>query len=508
MPPWSDGTGNKPTNCAGCERAVGVNTSKVLTCAFNRTGFAFESGEHAVACRTVYHPECVRMGQPFTTRLRNDAGLHLPAALLDVPTFICEACTVRGILQRELTDTSRDRALLCLERARLIDMAHKWASGTHKQYQSRLRLIRRFEGDFGIPILRSKVPTAPPRDPSIPLMWVQQQYSLRPGRRRDESGKRLPMNFNTVRALRSAAQQYFAWDMQVAFPSMAMLDPGGRPVLTQGCLPTDALAYNFMTAGQSRRLGEDSRPSTALLHRHIAFIDAHLAAAYDGATTHAHRAEIARAGLATTVSWLAWLRAVEVFGLRWCDIAVVEPGDGGTLAMPDEFGAVTLRLDPQTKSDPTRTADVVLAYTTSSGLSPGRWLHRLREALGDDADFPSSVEPIFQTDGRQWTSYYYRSTYLYPLLHVQRLAGDKFLAPFDGSSPNNTIEFKFWSMHSFRRGARSHVSRKRPECIRKATDLEVKEHGRWRTKRSAMDMPTLYNEWSIFDRLALTLFCM
>ena len=65
----------------------------------------------------------------------------------------------------------------------------------------------------------------------------------------------------------------------------------------------------------------------------------------------------------------------------------------------------------------------------------------------------------------------------YPLLHVQRLAGDKFLAPFDGSSPKNTIEFKFWSMHSFRRGARSHVSRKRPECIRKATDLEVKEHG-------------------------------
>ena len=44
MPPWSDGTGNRPTNCAGCERAVGVDASKVLTCAFSRTGFAFKSG--------------------------------------------------------------------------------------------------------------------------------------------------------------------------------------------------------------------------------------------------------------------------------------------------------------------------------------------------------------------------------------------------------------------------------------------------------------------------------
>jgi len=204
---------------------------------------------------------------------------------------------------------SQDCTLLCLERAQLIDMANKWASDAHKQHQGWLHFIHHFEGDFGIPVLCSKVHATPPRDPLIPLMWVQQQCSLHPGCRRDAKGKRLPANFNAVRALRSAAQQHFAWDMQVAFPSMAMVDPGGHPVLTHGCLPTDALACDFMTVGQSCRLGEDSRPSTALLHRHIAFIDAHLAEACDGTTAHSYRAEIAWAGLATTVAWLAWLHA-------------------------------------------------------------------------------------------------------------------------------------------------------------------------------------------------------
>lgn len=449
----------------------------------------------------------MRMGAPFTTRLRDRGGLFFPSSMVDVPSFICEACTVRSVLQRELSGTVSDQTLLCLERARLIDMAHKWAAGTHKQYQGKLRMIRRFESSFDLPILCSQCPSAPPRDPSIPLMWVQQHYSLRPGRYKDSNGKPLPLNFTTVRGLRSAAQQYYAWDLQVSAPSLAMIDPHGRPIVTNGCLPTDALAYTFMSAGQSRRLGEEARPSTALLHRHIKFIDEHLSSTYDTATTAEHRVEIARAGLANVIAWMGWFRALELFGLRWCDISVTEPGDGGQLAMPDEFGAVDLRLSPQTKSDPTRQADVLLAYTSSSGLSPGRWLHRLRTAL-NLTKFPVSADPIFETDGRRWTSNYFRTTYLCPLLHVQRLAGDALLKTFDGSSENNTIESRFWSMHSYRRGGRSHVSRQRAGCQRKATDMEVQEHGRWRKKRSSMDMPTLYNEWAAFDRLAITLFCM
>jgi hypothetical protein len=63
-------------------------------------------------------------------------------------------------------------------------------------------------------------------------------------------------------------------------------------------------------------------------------------------------------------------------------------------------------------------------------------------------------------------------------------------------------------MHSDRRRARSVVSKSRPGPMRKATTLEVNEHGRWRVKRSNMKMDQLYLEWDIIDRLALTLFCM
>jgi hypothetical protein len=41
--------------------------------------------------------------------------------------FICEACTVRAVLGRDLTWTSIDMQPLMLERMRLIDMAHTWA---------------------------------------------------------------------------------------------------------------------------------------------------------------------------------------------------------------------------------------------------------------------------------------------------------------------------------------------------------------------------------------------
>jgi hypothetical protein len=151
-----------------------------------------------------------------------------------------------------------------------------------------------------------------------------------------------------------------------------------------------------------------------------------------------HRAELARAALANLASWLGWLRAMEVFSLRWTDVEVTEPGDGAMLDLPPATGAISLRLLPQTKSDQSRTADVIIAYTTASGFSMGRWLHRLRESLGA-VELLSDESLIFQErDGTPWTSLYFRSTYLIPLLEMQRRAGDIHLTPFDGS-PGNSI---------------------------------------------------------------------
>jgi hypothetical protein len=69
---------------------------------------------------------------PFTSRRRDSEDLVFPKISM-WPTFVCEACTVRGVSDRELTGPE-DRKLLCFERMRLLDMAHSWAEGTHLLY--------------------------------------------------------------------------------------------------------------------------------------------------------------------------------------------------------------------------------------------------------------------------------------------------------------------------------------------------------------------------------------
>ena len=190
-------------------------------------------------------------------------------------------------------------------------------------------------------------------------------------------------------------------------------------------------------------------------------------------------------------------------------MTITLPEDAATLDLPPNTGVIQLRLSEETKSDRSRTADVIVAFLTSSGLSPGLWLTRLRALLRLPAqDEDSSSELIFQhPSGKQWDSAYFRQTYLWPSLQAQRLAGDPFLREFDGSNKNSIPE-KFWAMHSYRRGGRTHVSKKRPGCLRKATATEVDEHGRWRQLRENMSMAKAYQQWSLPDRLSVTLLCM
>jgi len=77
------------------------------------------------------------------------------------------------------------------------------------------------------------------------------------------------------------------------------------------------------------------------------------------------------------------------------------------------------------------------------------------------------------------------------------------------AEPQEVTEHGRWRrQRAYRRGGRSHVSRKRQFCWRKAEPQEVTEHGRWRRQRAGFGMPTQYLEWTLLDRLALTLFCM
>jgi hypothetical protein len=64
-------------------------------------------------------------------------------------------------------------------------------------------------------------------------------------------------------------------------------------------------------------------------------------------------------------------------------------------------------------------------------------------------------------------------------------------------------------MHSYRRGGRTHVSRRRAHCLRAATKAEITEHGRWRQRNQGHEAMALhYCAPTLEDRLYISLLCM
>jgi hypothetical protein len=109
--------------------------------------------------------------------------------------------------------------------------------------------------------------------------------------------------------------------------------------------------------------------------------------------------------------------------MDWDGNTVIEPEDGPKHGLPSGVGAVLWKLLEQTKSNRTARADVPMTYTTGSSFSLGKWMHRLRDALGL-ATFPDMATPIFcHENGTRWTSQYFRSTFLIPMLDMQRPLG-------------------------------------------------------------------------------------
>jgi hypothetical protein len=400
---------------------------------------------------------------------------------------------------------------MAFERMRLIDMAHYWAKGTHTSYSAKLGIIRNFGANFGFQVLKPTPLPRPPAGPEIPLMWCQEAYSLRPGHSRRQDGQDdLTLAFSTVRSLRSAASQYFAWDLMVAHPNEAYLDDRKR-IIKQACRPTDGLGPTFHAGGMSSRIGDEARPSVALLDCHVRALDQDLDGRYRAARRPRERRKVALAGLANLTLWLGWLRSSEVFGLHWGDFSVLEPCNGPQEDLPFGCGAVTLRLAPETKSSRTKRADVCVAYETLSGYHIGKWFHRARVATGVGPDWTANTTRVFiAADGSPWTSLHFRQHFLYPSLRAQQAAGDPYLRPYHGGV-GNTLETKFWSLHCYRRGARSHVSRGGVfgrHRFRKATLAQIYEHARWRRKRSGESIDVLYREWTLREFIRLTLYSM
>ena len=125
-----------------------------------------------------------------------------------------------------------------------------------------------------------------------------------------------------------------------------------------------------------------------------------------------------------------------------------------------------------------------------------------RACVTTDATF------VFSDDrGAPWTSAYFRNTFIYPRLYDLQAKGDPYLRPFQGA-PGHCIPDKFPTLHMYRRGARTHVTRVKGDLRRRrATPDEIYEHARWRRSRSSEKIDVMYREWPLYDRLVITIMC-
>ena len=482
----------QPPTCAGCTSPI-RRSDKWVKCTFHSEGFATDTGR-MVPCGTTYHPHCIRAGPPFTSRRKKQSGLVFPA-ITDWPNYICELCTVRAVLGRELGHRG-DTWLLQLERMRTLDMISHWSTDTTNLYQGKIRQVRRFEAAHpGLQVLRSTTLVAPPHGAEIPTMWAELDASVARLRARGRLPERTPV-YGTIRQLRSAVSQYQAWDALISSPTGAYYDK--KRLLLSPCRPTDSAGFTLFARGLSSRIGDSPLPSTALLGRHIRGLDEWMDSHFLQATTGAERWRWAKAGTANLLLWLGWLRSAETFGLKRPDVTIIPPDRGPYHDLPDFTGAVLLQLSPETKSNRVSNADVIIAFETVTGLQLGKWLTRL------DGTTPTHLagDCLFtHPNGAPWDSYHYRMTYLYPGLYRLQGLGDRFLQGLGAD-----LERKFWSLHCYRRGARTHCQRSFPGTgHKKASKVQVYEHGRWRLSRSSEDIDVLYQEWTIYERLRLTL---
>jgi hypothetical protein len=112
-----------------------------------------------------------------------------------------------------------------------------------------------------------------------------------------------------------------------------------------------------------------------------------------------------------------------------------------------------------------------------------------------------------------WPSQHFHLDFAYPILELQRAAGELTLKAFT-DQPGQRIMDKVYSMHSWRRTGRSRVSRKprhdepNPKGTPMASPTEVYKHGRWQVAASSENIPRRYNQWDLIDRIGITLFCM
>jgi hypothetical protein len=108
-------------------------------------------------------------------------------------------------------------------------------------------------------------------------------------------------------------------------------------------------------------------------------------------------------------------------------VEITTPDNGGLHNYPIGVGAVLFTLGPDTKCQSSKRVDVPLADTFASWISPHYWYLKLmecKEKLGWIGGYL-----LHYSTGQRWKSSYFKSTHVYPLLHIQRNRGDPSLGP-------------------------------------------------------------------------------
>jgi hypothetical protein len=192
-------------------------------------------------------------------------------------SFICEVCTARAVLRRELTWTSGDMQLLMLEPMRLIDMANAWASLTLQGTARYLGRLRNFGQKYGIKLFPKAPIAQPPRSAIIPLLWGVLEYTLQTPRKTGEGIK-----YNTARSLQSAASSYPLWEKMLQFPGHMYRNKDNNVIGASYLSPIDSVIATLGNKGMRMRMGTESRPPISLRYIHVSFNQEFRGIQYDG----------------------------------------------------------------------------------------------------------------------------------------------------------------------------------------------------------------------------------
>ena len=441
----------KLTVCSGCHLPID-SSPRLHKCIFSHRGFTIN--KHAYQpCGVVYHPKCITVGTPFKTRHfgKGTKGLQYPPCATILP-FICELCTVRTHLGRELDPyVPSDTLLLKLERMRMVDAAHAWAPRTLENSCRTLRRIEKFFTSCHLPSIHHQLhlPSLqhPPLDIAIPLFWSMEHYTTYPS----STNGNVP-TWNTGRSQRSALSVYSSWIAAFCYPQHSYKDNENRVLSVMSISPSDNILSRMTAGGIGSRLGTESRPSQPLSHHHIHWNQSYRHNLLTAKSSLLLQYEIVSAQCVELIAWLGWLRSSELFKLRMEDIELVPPKNGAVYNLPPHVGAILFTLLPSTKSSRNRQVDIVIAWQTSSGLCLGYWLSRLFSLL-HQLQWSDPKCYIFRSSTNSpWSSLYFRTNHLYPLLHLQHIEGDATLCHINVTSSTD-IPYHFYSLHSYRHGA-------------------------------------------------------